>query len=272
MYDFTRCKLCATQTAEPAFHLKVGTLYRCHSCDLHFLDQLDEIEQIEAASKGLTEAAWNYIEARVDESEALLPHRLALVKEFLSLPEAHCLDLGAGVGQFMQRLQAEQARVVGIEPSAVRRAYMQRKFGFELRPELVEEDYWQNRFRAKFDAICLWDVIEHLNFPAETVENAAQLLKPGGYLFLDTPSRATFAYRISEKACRLSGGQLPLFLDNFYSAAAYGHKQIFTRQQLQQLMERNGLQICALRKSYRPGLLRGDKIVLACRKPLAAKS
>ena len=267
MYDFSYCKLCKKPTAHPTFKLKTGIIYRCGHCDFHFLDQLDEISSIEVHSNGLSATAWNYIEARVDESASLLPHRLALVKEFVALPEARCLDLGAGVGQFLHLLAKESAEGSGIEPSNIRREYAECKFGLDLRKELVDEDYWQSNFSGCFDAICLWDVIEHINFPAETLASACRLLKPGGYLFLDTPSRDTAAYRISQKLYRLSGGQLPLFLENFYSAAPYGNKQIFTSDQLRQLITRLDLQLCTLRNSYTPSLFRGDKIVLAGRKP-----
>jgi len=261
------CKLCGNKTAEAAFKLKDGTIYSCQSCDFHFLDQLDEIDVIENDSKGLTDHAWNYIEARVNGSASLLPKRLELVKEFVDLPGARCLDLGAGIGQFLVQLQKEQAEGVGIEPSAVRREYAERKFGLKLRKELADDNYWQADFAEHFDVVCLWDVIEHVNFPAKTLQMASQLLKRGGYLFLDTPNRVTASYRLSEKVYRLSGGQLPLFLENFYSTAPYCHKQIFTAKQLRQLGELLGLQISTLRHSYVTNLLRGKKLILAYRKP-----
>ncbi len=267
MNALRRCKLCGEETAKASLKLKDRQLYRCGRCDFHFLDQLDDIATIEADSKGLDQQAWNYIEARVGESDLLLPHRLALVKEFISLPGAQCLDLGAGVGQFMLQLQKEPVACYGIEPSGVRREYARQKYRLNLRQELVDDDYWQNSFAEFFDAICLWDVIEHVNFPRETLAATCRLLKPGGYLFLDTPSRETISYRLSEKLYRFSSGRVTLFLDNFYSSAPYGHKQIFTSRQLLQLIEQHDLQICNQRNSYVSSLLRGDKHIFTCRKP-----
>jgi 2-polyprenyl-3-methyl-5-hydroxy-6-metoxy-1,4-benzoquinol methylase len=41
---------------------------------------------------------------------------------------------------------------------------------------------------ASFDAVCLFDVLEHLLEPARTVRACARLLRPGGILFLYVPN------------------------------------------------------------------------------------
>ncbi len=265
------CKLCDHQKPVMTFKLQAGTIYRCPACDLHFSDRRDEIEKIEAASMGLDQRAWEYIETRSSEVEALLEPRLALVKEFLPLAGCRCLDLGAGIGQFLRLLKEELAEGLGIEPSGVRRQYAAKKFGLPLRPELVEADYWQDRFADSFDVICLWDVLEHLNEPLATLHYAFRLLKPGGYLFLDTPNREVSAYRISGWLYRLTRGQVPLALEIFYSAAPYGHKQIFTKAQLRLLWEKLALEEVCLRHSYQGGRARSDKLILVGQKPHASQ-
>lgn len=265
------CKLCVQPQGQLAYQLQAGTIYRCANCDLHFSDRQDDITAIETASKGLTPQAWNYIETRSGEAEVLLPQRLALVQEFLQLPGCRCLDLGAGIGQFLLQLEQQQARGHGIEPSGVRRAYAEKKFGLELRPELVGEDYWQAQFTEYFDLICLWDVLEHLNDPLPTLGYACKLLKPGGYLFLDTPNREVAAYRISSWLYRITAGQLSLSLENFYSAAPYGHKQIFTAVQLRLLLDKLKLQQSSLRHAYQSGAPRSDKLILVGQKPHPAQ-
>ncbi len=43
------------------------------------------------------------------------------------------------------------------------------------------------QFNIKFDAICMWDVIEHLLEPLEVCQNLISMLKPKGYLLFSTP-------------------------------------------------------------------------------------
>lgn len=40
---------------------------------------------------------------------------------------------------------------------------------------------------GKFDAVTMWAVIEHVRDPWAAIAEAKRLLKPGGYLFMDTP-------------------------------------------------------------------------------------
>lgn len=257
-YDFNRCKLCGQLKAAPTVPLSDSTLYICAACDFHYLDCLDQVGDND---KVLSDTARSYIEAREGESATLHPARLELVSSLVD-KGSKILDIGAGIGQFQLFATAAGFDCRGIEPSSLRRQYAAEKTGLELSARRVEEKYWQQNFSHYFDVITLWDVIEHVNFPRETLEAAIKLLKPNGVLFLDTPSRDVIAYKISLLLSRLSGRSISLFLPSYYSATPFGHKQIFTLDQLTALLNELGLRISHRAKSYTtPG--RGDKIILA---------
>lgn len=209
----------------------------------------------------------NYIDSRLHETAAPISPRLALIRRFLDPTQVRCLDIGAGTGQFILALREAGARAWGIEPSWLRRSYAWERFALELYPELVDEAFWQSGKMGKFDLITLWDVLEHVNFPVETLQHSVRLLKPGGWLFLETPSRHSAAYRLSQCVCRLSCGRLPLFLTELYSAGPYGHKQIFTPRQLRDLLERAELELIQEQHTYPGGGLRRDKLIVAARAP-----
>jgi 2-polyprenyl-3-methyl-5-hydroxy-6-metoxy-1,4-benzoquinol methylase len=258
-YDFCRCKLCGQHSAHPTFPLAESTVYACRNCNFHFLDHLDKTDE---KYKQLTESSRHYIETREKDNFALHPARLELVKRCADPDATKLLDIGAGIGQF-QRLASQYGfNCRGIEPSSLRRQYAEEKWGLQLNKELVESNDWQIHYCRAFDVITLWDVIEHVNFPRETLEAAAKLLKPGGILLLDTPSRLVPAYKISQCVSRLGGGLINLFLSHFYSTAPYGHKQIFTPQQLINLLNVLGFRITILQKSYTTPK-KGNKIILA---------
>lgn len=236
---FSRCKLCNKDGSIPTYRLNQGTIYRCPHCDFHFLNHLDGRAGEENSS--LSEAGRRYIESRIDEGEHLHPLRLQLVQQHCSLGGAITLDIGAGLGRFILLLQQQGGTALGIEPSALRRAYAHEAYGLELKSQLTDDDYWQSGYARSFDLITLWDVIEHVDDPRTTLEAATALLKPGGILCLDTPDRDVFSYRLSQTLYRLSGGRLPLLLSHFYSSIRYGHKQIFTRTQITGLLQDCGL-------------------------------
>jgi 2-polyprenyl-6-hydroxyphenyl methylase/3-demethylubiquinone-9 3-methyltransferase len=237
------------------------TLYVCAECDFHYIDALDDYPE-EQPGPLLKGNALKYIEAQLPQNGVQLRKNLEFVKQHIALPGSLCLDIGSGAGQFPAFLQEEGAHPQGIEPQQVFREFARQKYNLELRSERVEDAYWQKTFSASFDLVTLWDTLEHVNFPAETMADACALLKPGGYLFLDTPSRDTFFYRASEWSYRLSLGSKPALLNRLYSSKPYRHKQIFTADQLMRLLEKCGLTVLGRSAWHRST----NKLVVACRK------
>jgi len=266
-YDFRRCKLCGELAAHPRYQLKGSFIHVCEACDFHFINNLDVMpdNDPEYEARTLDVTAWNFIASHLKKNRRQLQGRLALVSHHRSLADAECLDIGAGVGLFSHLLQEAGATPYGIEPQLVFRQFAKEKFGVTLHAETIDSPFWQESFAGHFDLVTLWDTLEHLNFPVETLRDAVRVLKPGGMLFLDTPSRDSFYYKISEWSYRLSNGANPLFLNSLYSPKPFRHKQIFTVRQLTELFEKLDLEIIALNRS---GLFdSSNKIVLAGKKP-----
>lgn len=262
MYDFRRCKLCGHHTAEPAYRLKQMTLYACADCGFHYIDALDEFPADDADKSPLTATARSYIESRLPQNQRQLNKALEFVRAHILPAGRQCLDIGAGAGQFPALLRDAGAVVFGIEPQQVFRDFARERFQVNLRRELIDAPYWQQGFAGHFDVVTLWDTLEHVNFPGETLQAASRVLKPGGLLFLDTPSRSAWFYRASEWSYRLSLGRSPMLLNSLYSPRPYRHKQMFTPAQLKALLEGCGLEIInrtALQRTR-------NKLVLACRK------
>lgn len=262
MYDFSRCKLCGKPAATPKYKLKQMTLYACADCDFHYIDALDTFPDERTKSTLLTEKSREFIESQLPQNAIQLKKNIEFIKTHMTLPGARCLDIGSGAGLFPALLQEEGANPQGIEPQQVFREFAQKKYQLSLRRELIDNSFWQEGFADYFDLVTLWDTLEHVNFPAETLAAACQLIKPGGYLFLDTPSRDAFFYRASEWSYRFSLGTKPLLLNRFYSPKPYRHKQIFTTTQLSALLEKSGF-VVAGRSAFHHSR---NKLVIACQR------
>lgn len=263
MYDFSRCKLCGLHEAAPVYRLSKTTVYACAACDFHFIDHLDIMPADASADSVLDDKSLSYIERNLPPNQRQHRKNLALVKRHCRLSDACCLDIGAGAGVFSALLAPECAEVHGIEPQQVFREFSLKRFGLPLSGSTVEHPQWQDGFAGYFDVITLWDVLEHVNFPAETLRCAAKLLKPGGWLFLDTPCRNSLFYRLAEWAYRAGGGGGTSLLESLYSPQPFRHKQIFTRRQLFKVLEEKDLVIS---KDYASPFTRQNKLVLACYK------
>jgi len=87
------------------------------------------------------------------------------------------LDFGAGVGAFVRVALDNGWDAHGVErsPKAIERAKTENHVA--LTSDIVGEGY---------DVVTLWDVIEHLRQPAETVVQLKGVLRPGGVLIVET--------------------------------------------------------------------------------------
>ncbi len=263
------CKLCPEQHTRAICRLHQATLYCCPQCDLHFIDYLDATPTNQETEHSLSDTARQYIAQRQEEGSYYHPLRLALLTKHIGLNNASLLDIGAGIGQFQQLVtQKTNCQTYGIEPSPLRRQYAQEQFNLELYSQYVTDPFWQTSYSETFTAITLWDVLEHVNDPYVTLYYAARLLAPGGIIAFETPNRETISYRISEIISRLTKGHCSLFLDNFYAAIPFGHKQIFTTSQLAELASACELKIIDCHYSYTPSFFRNNKIILVMQKPL----
>ena len=80
----------------------------------------------------------------------------------------------------------------------------------------------------------------------ETLAAAANLLRPGGLLLLGTPARDAFYHRFGAWTYRWSRGRFPTLLNGLYSSHLFGHKQIFSTQEMRSIFERVGLEMVHL--------------------------
>ena len=139
---------------------------------------------------------------------------------------------------------------MGIELSDSRAHYARTRHDLPIDKHPIESNFWQNGYAQHFDAVTLWDVIEHVNYPQQTLQSAVKVLKPGGLLLIDTPCRDSFYHRLGELTYKLTGGRFPTFLNAMYSAHLFGHKQIFSTSEMKKLFESVGLQVIELRKFH----------------------
>ena len=218
----------------------------------HFIDYLDPVEEIspEIDPTQLTEQDAAYIETQLQANLDKFKNQADILARYLPLQNAKVLDIGCGGGLFLALLKQKGAQVIGIELSDSRAQYAATKHGLPIDKHPIENDFWQKGYAGYFDAVTLWDVIEHVNYPEQTLRSAANVLKPGGLLLIDTPCRDSYYHQVGELTYRLSGGKFPTFLNAMYSSHLFGHKQIFATQEMKDLFTSVGLKVIELRKFH----------------------
>ena len=214
----------------------------------HFTDYLDPVEEISREIEGtqLTDQESAYIETQLQANLNKFQNQADILARYLWLQNARILDIGCGGGLFLSLLKQRGAQVTGIELSDSRAQYAKAKHGLQIDKHPIESEYWQNGYAQNFDAVTLWDVIEHVNYPQQTLQCAANVLKENGYLLIDTPCRDSFYHQVGELTYRLSGGRFPTFLNAMYSSHLFGHKQIFSTGEMKDLFTSVGLKVVEL--------------------------
>jgi glycosyltransferase involved in cell wall biosynthesis/2-polyprenyl-3-methyl-5-hydroxy-6-metoxy-1,4-benzoquinol methylase len=108
---------------------------------------------------------------------------LAQLLEF-RLPPAGLLELGCSHGAFLALAEQVGFRVTGLELSPWVVGFARSSFGVDVRIGPIERQGFQS---GSFDVICLFDVLEHLQDPVQTLECCAQALSSNGILVVQTP-------------------------------------------------------------------------------------
>ncbi len=103
------------------------------------------------------------------------------------------LDVGCGMGFFLVAARERGWQVQGIELSEYAAQYGRDRLSVPIVTTLAEQSALP---AASFDAITLWDSIEHIRQPLAVLREMSQLLKPGGVLALTTPNISSLAYKL----------------------------------------------------------------------------
>ena len=128
---------------------------------------------------------------------AVMPNGRAIIDAGMRhLPKSktggRLLDLGCGNGAFLLRARSAGWDVIGVDFDS-KAVEATRSQGLDVRLGGVEE---VDLTDGQFDVITLAHVIEHVHHPMEVLQACYRLLKPGGFLWVETPNIASDGHRL----------------------------------------------------------------------------
>ena len=152
--------------------------YGCRRCRLQFFaPSLPGSERLYAQMEKFD---WYYSSHKWEHDIALLGLR----------GRTRILEVGCGDGHFITRARDErELNVEGIElnESAVNKAK-----GNGLPVRLLELEEAAKQFPKHYDAVCAFQVLEHVANPRAFLEQCCALIRPGGTLILGLPNADSF--------------------------------------------------------------------------------
>lgn len=95
------------------------------------------------------------------------------------------LDIGCGAGAFLNQCQRAGFAVHGLDASAQAARYAAQAYGVEVMVSAIDAP---SAPAARYDAITMFHVLEHLCDPVAALRTAGQWLVPGGDLIVQVPN------------------------------------------------------------------------------------
>jgi SAM-dependent methyltransferase len=212
-----------------------GPLVRCRDCGLFYVvfaenkedkpsvvaemarlaERADELELIDPEVEA-GERPWRELTAR---------ERLGDLKRFGA--EGRLLEIGCSTGELLDAARSS-FKVAGVEADE-RTSRAARMRGLDV----FNGSLCDARFpEGHFDVAAMYHVIEHVPSPRREVRELRRIIKPGGWLILETPNISTVWYR-------LLGARWRQFIPD--------HIFFFTPQTLARLCENGGFEVRELR-------------------------
>ena len=225
----TTCPLCNSAQHTPYqdgpdyFMQLPGTFYlvRCVGCGLLYQNPrppLDEIARYYPDQYGSYSSAQAGLYARSGLAGRLIRraqhHRCRLLDQaVVAAPNQtkRLLDVGCASGLFLEAMQHYPGwQVEGIELNQRAAQATSERLGIPVFAGPLEAAHFPD---DTFDAVTLWDVLEHLHDPLASLRELRRILKPGGALFVRVPNAASYV----AKGCGRywSGYDLPRHMTSF---------------------------------------------------------
>ena len=205
-----------------------GSIVECRSCSLVYMNPRPHHQRVRDLYGAVEDVRY------VEEESG----RVATFSESLRLVQRYAgggrlLDVGCHVGTFLELAEQAGYSVTGVEPSR----WAADRANSRLRGEVFCGSVEDAPIPADtFDAVTIWDVIEHLPDPASDLRAIWTALRPGGVLAISTMD-------VDAWFPRLAGRHWPWYMQM--------HLVYFSRRTLPEMLRREGFHVAAVRTHRR---------------------
>ena len=130
----------------------------------------------------------------------LNPARLAYITERAELKGANVVDVGCGGGILSESLAGQGAIVTGIDIAskalAVAKLHLHES-GCQVDYQNVTAESWAEQQPVSAGIVTCMEMLEHVPDPASVVAACANMLEPGGHLFMSTLNRNAMSFAVA---------------------------------------------------------------------------
>ncbi len=241
---FSHCPVCGSSNIDPLLNVKDHSvsgeefvIWQCGQCTLRFTQDVPDEQSIgpyyrspeyishSNTQKGLVNRLYQKVRKRTLEQKAkFIMSRIG--------PKGKILDVGAGVGAFLNVMRQKGWDISGVEPDPGARQKALELFQLHLSDSAALHEFPSQTF----DAITMWHVLEHVHALHEYVQLLKSLIVDNGKIFIAVPNYKS----LDEGIYRLHW-------------AAYDvprHLYHFSPKSMEVLLKNHGLQIVETKRMW----------------------
>jgi SAM-dependent methyltransferase len=202
------CPRCKSDEARMHYDLGEASIVACVGCGLLYLHPWPTPEETSslygedyfhnvASLKGDPRAIYGYADYIAERANKQSQYaRIARELRALLLPREgppRLLEVGCGYGYFLDEAFEQGFEVTGLEFNRFAVERLRRKYAFPILAGALEDVELPP---AHFDAVVMFDVIEHLRDPFRALDSLCPALRPGGVLVVSTPDAESVTSRL----------------------------------------------------------------------------
>ncbi len=217
------CNVCHSDNTEVKFHKNGFDIIRCNECAHEFTDfapTANEVAQI-YSDDYFFKGGNGYADYTLEKTMLIKRGEYYANKMKPFMAHGKLLDVGAAAGFILKGFENAGWNGIGIEPNNGMVEYAKTEVGVEVKKGTIETV----ELETKFDLVVMIQVIAHLYDVTSSMKRINNLLKPGGYVLIETWNKDSVSAKIFGK--------------NWQEYSPPGTLNYFSKKTLTRLMDQN---------------------------------
>ena len=212
-------------------------IVKCNQCELIFLNPqptLDEIEKIYSDDYFLQ---WYTSEKKREFSKNFFRNLfyknnlLYSISQKMNKPDCRILDIGCGMGFFLEVAREWRCKVFGVEISRYATKHCRENLNLDVHHGTLETADFPIEY---FDVITAFDVIEHLKKLSDFLSLVNKILKKDGVFIILVPNYDSIVFQLDRIIHGIKKTSLPNVPE---------HLTYFTMDSLKRLLQKHGFRV-----------------------------
>jgi len=181
MLEYVKCNLCGSDYFNSLCKIEPFNIVKCKKCGLVYVNPRQMGEKLlEKYEQPILE---DNFQSMKDQRISNFKRNLYSLRHFKK--GGKILDIGCSYGIFLDIARKDGWDTFGVELSKAASTYAKNKLGLNVFCGALEDAKFEN---SSFDAITMWEVLEHVPDPTSFLKEVNRILKNNGVIGISVPN------------------------------------------------------------------------------------